>query len=279
MICRECRPLLEEYLDGELAPRVGKVVAGHLAACHGCTAQLNELRSELELFQHYSPEIEVTQDLWVGLQARLGEQKPLFTNQQNSRLPGWIASIFSAPRVSVPVTVALMVVAVIVTVFVMDRISQSGKDNLAVQSTKKVESPNRTEVKTGVPETVAKNPVGSLSGPERFKRSKTDNTERPSTVSRSFESKTPEQLVREAERKYLAAIGMLSRDIARIQSQLDSDTRMKLEQALASIDRTIGSTREAVRKHPEDPVAVQYMLAAYARKVDVLREMAGGGPF
>ena len=39
------------------------------------------------------------------------------------------------------------------------------------------------------------------------------------------------------------------------------------------LDRTIADTRKAVRQHPDDPVAVQYMLTAYAKKVDVLREM------
>jgi hypothetical protein len=29
----------------------------------------------------------------------------------------------------------------------------------------------------------------------------------------------------------------------------------------------------AVKKNPNDPVAVRYMLSAYGKKVDVLREM------
>jgi hypothetical protein len=28
-----------------------------------------------------------------------------------------------------------------------------------------------------------------------------------------------------------------------------------------------------VRENPEDPIALQYLLAAYSKKVDVLREM------
>jgi hypothetical protein len=82
--------------------------------------------------------------------------------------------------------------------------------------------------------------------------------------------------VREAERKYLAAISILARDVDRKQSQIDPETRLKLDQALASIDRTIASTRKAVKERPDDPVAAQYLLSAYARKVDTLREMASG---
>jgi hypothetical protein len=86
--------------------------------------------------------------------------------------------------------------------------------------------------------------------------------------------KTPHQLVREAEQKYLAAISMLSRSAARKRSQMDPVTLEKLDQAIVAINRTIAGTRKAVREHPDDPIAVQYMLTAYARKVDVLREMA-----
>jgi hypothetical protein len=80
--------------------------------------------------------------------------------------------------------------------------------------------------------------------------------------------------VNEAEQKYLAAIAMLSRNASRKRPQMDPLTLAKLDRAIASIDRTIAGTRKAVREHPDDPVAVQYMLTAYARKVDVLREMA-----
>jgi hypothetical protein len=58
-------------------------------------------------------------------------------------------------------------------------------------------------------------------------------------------------------------------------SRLDADTKARFEGELADIDRTIASTRVAVRRDPNDPVAVQYMLRAYRKKVDVLREMTG----
>jgi hypothetical protein len=61
--------------------------------------------------------------------------------------------------------------------------------------------------------------------------------------------------------------------VAKRPSQLDPETRAKLDEALVSIDRTISATRKAVRKDPNDPLVVQYMLTAYAKKVDVLKEM------
>jgi len=86
---------------------------------------------------------------------------------------------------------------------------------------------------------------------------------------------TAEQAVREAEQKYVAAIAILSRDVSKHRSELDPAIAAKFEATLASIDFTIRETKRAVREHPGDPVAAQYMLAAYSEKLDVLREMAG----
>ena len=85
---------------------------------------------------------------------------------------------------------------------------------------------------------------------------------------------TPAQLVRDAEYKYLTAIAMLSRDVNRKRSQLDPAMLARFDASLADIDRTIKETRQVVRGNPEDPIALQYLLAAYSKKVDVLREMS-----
>jgi len=84
---------------------------------------------------------------------------------------------------------------------------------------------------------------------------------------------TPAQLVRDAEQKYLTAIAMLSRDVNRRRSQLDPIMLARFDASLSQIDNTIKETRQVVRGNPEDPIALQYLLAAYSKKVDVLREM------
>ena len=85
---------------------------------------------------------------------------------------------------------------------------------------------------------------------------------------------SPQQLVREAEQKYLEAVSILSRDIRQRRSHLDLLVLARFDNALADIDRTIAETRRAVRQNRGDPIALQYMLAAYSKKVDALREMA-----
>jgi hypothetical protein len=67
---------------------------------------------------------------------------------------------------------------------------------------------------------------------------------------------------------------MLQRDVASKRSHLDAQTAARFGESLAAIDRSIAETRRAVAEHAGDPIAAQYMLSAYAKKVEVLREMA-----
>jgi hypothetical protein len=72
----------------------------------------------------------------------------------------------------------------------------------------------------------------------------------------------------------MAAIALLARDARGRRTLLEPDVRARFEQTLATVDRAISETRRAARQQPDDPIAVQYMLAAYAKKVEILREMA-----
>jgi hypothetical protein len=56
-------------------------------------------------------------------------------------------------------------------------------------------------------------------------------------------------------------------------SQLDPIVLARFDASLMEIDRTIKETRRIVRENPGDPIALQYLLAAYSKKVDVLRDM------
>ncbi len=275
MNCEECRLVLDEYLDGELALNQVAPVEHHLANCSVCSSELDRLRAAQSLFESCRPEIEVSANLWGRVQARLDEEK--ISRPDGRRTPAWQAALFSAPRVSVPLTLGLVVAAVIVTVLVMSRIKSDEDSSLAAVQVQEVVAPDRSTAEDAK-EQLVESPVAKIQ-PEERPAAKVAEKVRPAGVRRLSERKGPEQLVREAERKYLAAIEILARDIRRKPSKLDPETRTKFDQALASIDRTIDATREAVREHPADPFAAQYMLAAYARKVDVLREIAGAGAF
>ena len=276
MNCEDWRSLVEEYFDGELDPNAALEVRHHLDRCASCSAVLESLSAEQSVYANFKSEVEISPELWAGVRQRLDADKP--TGQ---RFGSWLRSALALPPVSGPVAVGLVVLAVVLTVVVMRYISAPGTpagvapDRTVAESTPQQAVPApRNEMTVVVPskneDTVIKDKAArnnNLTAAPSYRKS--------STAIRNdiHKTKDPRQLVLEAEQKYLAAIAMLSRNVDRKKSRLDPATMAELEQALSSIDRTIAATRKVVRRHPDDPVAAQYMLTAYAKKVDVLREL------
>lgn len=277
MSCDDCQLVIEEYFDGELNEQTALSVRRHLDGCQRCSQVLQGLTAEQALYVSSRSEIQVSPDLWSRVRARLALEQQAERFSFPERLQTWLSSIFILRRISGLTAVALVILAVGLTMLLMRYFDRSLGDRPLTsvsESNKKVAPPMleqrpaaadpRSSVE-GRPNTVASDTVESTAVGRKRPPSR-----RMETVGKM---KTPEQLVREAEVKYLTAIAMLSRTVERKRARLDVTTLAKLEQALASIDRTIADTRKVVRQHPDDPVAVQYMLTAYAKKVDVLREM------
>ena len=78
MICRELIAVLDEYLDGTLAPDVVTELERHLAVCDPCRAYIATYRKTRELGARVSdvpmPE-EMTRRLRALLIGRLGNQR------------------------------------------------------------------------------------------------------------------------------------------------------------------------------------------------------------
>lgn len=312
MKCQECENLLEEYLDGELDASATTLVEAHLAACEICAHAYDALRSEASLYATYEHGIEVSPRLWGGVEARIRSEMTGGEVGLLQRVSAWFAPLFTAPRFSPALTAALVVAAVALTVGVMKLTGSRGQssNNIARNeqfSVRQGAQPATTQPATATPSpaettTPARvatpaNTSGDQAEPKPTPESKpspenrkspgserkrvnelvgggqvltANNTTQPRTVG----EQTPEQLVREAEQRYLAAIQMLQRDVASKRSKIDPQTTARFDETLAAIDRSIAETRRSVAAHSNDPVAVQYMLSAYAKKVEVLREMA-----
>jgi hypothetical protein len=298
MNCQECEKFLEEYLDGELDARAGSLVASHLAACESCAHAYDALVSEASLYASYERGVEASPRLWDGVEARIRAEQTGGEVGLLQRVSAWLAPLLTVPRFSPALTAALLLVAVVLTVGVMkltgarekshDEIARN--DDLKINRNPSpapttaqpaamtqpgvVETPNATPSSSPVskpsPEN-RKNPAN-----ERKRTNELNGGARVLTANNTTQSReqTPEQLVREAEQRYLAAIQILQRDVATKRTKLDPQTVARFDQSLAAIDRSIAETRRTVAQHASDPVAVQYMLSAYAKKVEVLREMA-----
>jgi anti-sigma factor RsiW len=306
MKCEECEKFLEEYVDGELAARESSAVEAHLAACAVCAVAHDALLSEASLYASYERGVEAAAPrLWGGVEARIRREATGGEVGLLQRVSKWFAPVFTAPRFSPALTAALVLVAVGLTVGVMKLTGSRDQsqaqiakadthDQLQVTATA-TQTPQpaaTTASPAGVetpPVTPGATPEHKLPQPENRKGPANEQRKRASdllngarveqavnaTPTPSRDNKTtPEQLVREAEQRYIAAIQMLQRDVASKRSHLDPQIAARFDETLAAIDRSIGETRRTVRQHGSDPVAVQYMLSAYAKKVEVLREMA-----
>jgi hypothetical protein len=305
MKCQECEKFLEEFMDGELDARESSAVEAHLASCETCANAYDALLSEQNIYSAYERDIEVSPRLWGGVEARISAGATGGEVSLLQKISAWFAPIFTAPRFSPALTAALILVAVGLTVGVMKLTGSHGQpSNVIARDDQLNPRPNAkpatiTTHAEATPQPVESSTPAPSASPTSKPDDKPDQKSSPEnrkspineqrkriepTLSGGAQvlqannttkgEQTPEQLLREAEQRYIAAIQLLKRDVASKRSRLDAQTAARFDESLAAIDRSIAETRRAVQQHAGDPIAAQYMLSAYAKKVEVLREMA-----
>ena len=287
MKCEACQSVLEEYFDAELSAKDAAQVRAHLAHCPACAAELAELRQSHALYARYERDIEVTPALWAGIEARIKAERAARPDAPaRSGWRDWVKGLFAMPHISPAFAAALVVLAIGLTVVVMSYLNSrsAGPNNpVAINPQQPANGDSNTvtpapKIETPQTPAVAQNEPGhETSAPENkpvVKESKPAPQKQLVAATRKPQAPPdPMKLVREAEQKYLAAIAILSQDVNRHRSQIDPAVLARFDSALSDIDRTIAETRQIVRRNPNDPVALQYLLSAYAKKVDTLRAM------
>jgi hypothetical protein len=308
MKCEECNTnALEEFLDGELDARRAAEVSAHLAACQRCAAAYDGLLDEQSVYAAYERDVQVTPQMWAGVATRIAaEEKPQAGTSFFQTIRAWFAEALVAPRFSPVLTAALVLLAIGATATVMKYLNSQtpthvtiagGQGATATPEQKNIVQPAPDASPTVEPsKSQTEAPVvAAKDKPDEGEKSRKDARQRRRDAERKLAepSNDPAQilatnmnseqlrrqratarLVREAESKYVAAIKMLSEDVNRKRTRLDPQVAARFDETLATIDRSIAETRRTVLKHGNDPVAVQYMLSAYAKKVEVMREMA-----
>ena len=271
MKCEQYQLLIEDYIDGVLDAKEAALVSTHIVGCAACASLQEELTREREIYSRYQRDVEVSPLLWSSIEARIKQERSVQPAGLITRTREWLAGAIAAPRLSPALVAALVVVAIGITVAVMSYLNSRNRELVARRnSNTTIKEPDRSD-KT--PPIIPPNNPAPTPSPETPTVAKRQNLavvpkRRPSTS-----EPTPAQLVQEAEQKYLTAIAILSRDVNRRRSELDPMVLAKFDASLSEIDRTIRETRRVVRENPEDPIALQYLLAAYSKKVEVLRGM------
>ncbi|MDQ1611810.1 MAG: hypothetical protein QOG00_1741 [Pyrinomonadaceae bacterium] len=239
------------------------------------------------------------------------EQPPAAVVAAGASLPervrAWFASALVVPRFSPALTAAMMLLAIGATAIVMRYTNQqpavaprdiaSGSTSHAAATPANItQQPTPEATATATPQNVEPDGRAAIvqtdapgkaqpaesqhkrNVPERKSVVPSNDPAQVLAASQNNEivrrQRATERLVREAESKYLAAIKMLSEDVNLKRTRLDPQVAARFDETLATIDRSIAETRRTVLRQRNDPVAVQYMLSAYAKKVEVMREMA-----
>src|SRR5262245_23947087 len=128
MKCEVCTELLEEYLDGELAPQDREQVDAHLIACIGCSESFATLTAEQEIFARYDREIEVPPFLWTRVAAHtVSERSPA------KRRWSWKPSLAGA--------IAVLLIAISIGVFYLFSNHKTPEPRLATTPSN-IPSPN-----------------------------------------------------------------------------------------------------------------------------------------
>jgi hypothetical protein len=291
MKCEDCRVLLEDYFDRALDPKRAENVRAHLQTCSDCSEEQQQLVREHQLYSRYERDVEVTPALWAAIESRIksettGEETRAasLSADRSGLRRGKLFDFLAAWRLNPALVAIILVVAVGATVFVtqyVERRGNGGSSNGQNGGSGSVANNGKPDDKTPGALPQAGETEGGTPGAEK------DPTDGQPPVSQAADSqprvaraaRTPRkpgaaELIRDAEQKYLGAIALLNRDVKRRANALDPEARTRFEMTLAIIDNTIEETRQAVRKNPGDPIALQYLMASYSRKVDVLREMA-----
>jgi hypothetical protein len=280
MKCEACRPLLERYFDADLGESMAELVSHHLASCVACRQAYEKLEREQNFYLRHEVEIEVSPTFWADVSARTMPEKVAPVSDLGPLRERFLRALgeFRALRFGPLFTTALVVLAIGGTVAVMSyraaREREANQTLISKANDKEAPATPENKAETELVPVARQQEIAQVQKSNRPRAaSRSDIRPADRRLSSSGRRQTPDGLVREAEQKYLAAIAILARDAHRRRSQFDPAELAQFDQALAAVDRTIAGTRRAVRQHPTDPVAVQYMLAAYAKKVDVLRQI------
>ena len=263
MRCEESKDLLEALIDGELESRTAETMLAHLAACEPCSRLEKDLAGEQAIYSAYRRDVEVTPAMWRAVEKRIGLEDGDQTRRPAFGSAGWLSRILGAPALSFSVAAALVVVAVLVTIAAVRYLESRNARSVPQGTNQDTASQTPTNAGDQHPGDQTEHPVPTPR-PHVLKAGYSAATRKP----------TPDQLVREAEQKYITAIAMMTRDVERRRGQLDPVMLAQLDQALMQMDRIIAQTKRAMREDSNDPNAVQYLLAAYSRKYEALKEVA-----
>lgn len=277
MNCEHCQVELEDFLDGELEIARQAQIRTHLAQCARCAAVRDELVGEQEVFTQFYEQtaLEPSAALWNAIRARIGAEpstiKPPATEKRRLKtLPGFASLNWLLRPVMLRQTafaLVLIALSVAATLFFLKR-DDERRQELAHRATPTPQvratiTPQPTPTSNFVqgPPPTSSAPKPKQAAPPRIVRPLNDQ-------------QLMDQQIARAAREYQKAITLLDQAVAKRKNSLDPNLFKQYEASLALIDNSIAASRRALRERPDDLAAGQFLLAAYAKKVELMQDIA-----
>ena len=299
MNCERCKNELEDFLYDELGEARGAEVRAHLADCAVCAALSDEIERENEIFGRFYEQtsIEPAAGMWEAIRARInseaqeraqidrGAWSPAFRPLDSGGLKAGLHGLFRRARAGAfgrllaPATLrqaAFTALLVALSVAATTIYLKLGEKNVA---NKGGESAPPRPPQQGVTPTPSPSVDVAVAGEKPNKGALTPKGAQP-PVNRAAPPRqlTDQELmnrqIARAEHEYQKAIRLLDQAIAKQRDRLDPALIKQYESSLAMIDNSIAASRRALRERPDDPAAGQFLLAAYAKKLDLMQDIA-----
>jgi len=261
---------LQAWFDGELAAEEAANVAAHLNACRDCAAAASMVENEnLMLSEALAPEFAspvpteaLRQRLDLAV-AKLHDRKAPI-----ARPSVWtaFAELFSFRSLAYASAAAVIVLVAIV-----------GFVYLSNQKKNPVANTNSTPMSPATPkdspERAQNQPPEPMSNPDSPKPVYVAGGQPPKRMKRIKPAEPHATSLTWQERQYENAIAKLD-EALKTQPPMRPALQVDYEYNMAVIDNAIKTTRDAAKKNPKDPLANQFMLAAYQSKVDFMNQVA-----
>jgi hypothetical protein len=289
MNCEKYQNQLEDFLYGELAERDAVALRSHLAGCPDCTALRADLERENEVFAQFyeQTQLEPSGELWRSIQAAIETSPRREPEPESARgnLLGWLfrpmvlrqagnlLGWLFRPMVLRQAAFALALIAVTVaaTMYFMRR-GEDPQERIA----------GRDVIPSPAPTTPAPSPQSPVQSPttapsiDRAAPGNVNTTgrepRRPAPV--LSEQQLIEKQIARAAQEYKSAIRLLDTAIAKRRDTLDPVVLREYQASLALIDDSIAQSRRALTQRPNDINAGQFLLTAYAKKVELMQDLA-----
>lgn len=275
MNCERCQTQLEDFLYGELAESQTAAVRAHLADCAACAQARAALERENEIFAEYYEQtaLEPAPEMWQAIQARIHTEAtaPTAAPEKVSFIAGILTWLSGAAVVrQAAFALALIVISVAATTYYL-KSQQHNEVNLA--GLKPSSTATVMPVPSVTPEQQQPAPTtNDLAQRREVVKNASQTPLKPQP--KLSETQLIQNQIARAEREYQGAIKLLDRVIARNRDSFAPGLLKQYESSLALIDNSIAESRRALRDRPEDAASGQFLLSAYAKKLELMQEIA-----